>query len=201
MQTQQRSRNPLRFLAPALCVAALLAPSLVSAQTPRQTVTSGRRYKRLVIRNATVVDGNGTPASGPKDIVVEGDRIAEVVALDPVAVKSGEAKRPQADAEIDATGKYVLPGLINAHGHIQEERGGVPQPLEYELKLWLACGITTVRDVSSDTPRTLQLRQQSADGTLAAPRLFVYAVLQYPPVPRTGEEMRARVRELKRMGV
>jgi hypothetical protein len=39
-----------------------------------------------------------------------------------------------------------MPGLINAHGHVQEERGGVPQPLEYELNLWLACGITTVRD-------------------------------------------------------
>ncbi|HEV2764906.1 MAG TPA: amidohydrolase family protein, partial [Pyrinomonadaceae bacterium] len=169
-------------------------------QTPRQSVTSGRQYKRLVIRNAVIIDGNGTPASGPKDIVVEGDRIAEVVALDPVAVKSGEAKRPAGDAEIDATGKYVLPGLINAHGHIQEERGGVAQPLEYQLKLWLACGITTVRDVSSDTPRTLQLRQQSADGTLAAPRLFVYARVQYPPVPKTAQEMYARVLEIKRMG-
>ena len=54
---------------------------------------------------------------------------------------------------IDATGKYVLPGLINAHAHLQEERGGKPQPIEYELDIWLACGITTVRDVGSDTKR------------------------------------------------
>ncbi|HYP53379.1 MAG TPA: amidohydrolase family protein [Pyrinomonadaceae bacterium] len=205
----QRRRPGRVIFIRALCAVALVAPfagvaprALSQQPTPpRQSVTPGRQYKRLAIRNATVVDGNGTPASGPKDILIEGNTIVDVVSLDPVAVKSGQAKRPAADAEIDATGKYVLPGLINAHGHIQESRGGVPQPLEYELKLWLACGITTVRDVSSDTKRTLQLRQQSADGTLAAPRLFVYAVLQHPPVPKTGAEMRARVRELKRMGV
>ncbi len=74
---------------------------------------------------------------------------------------------------IDATGKYVLPGLINAHAHLQEERGGKPQPFDYELKIWLACGITTVRDVGSDT-KALELRRQSAEGEIAAPRIFVY---------------------------
>ena len=54
----------------------------LSAQTAKQPVTSGKRYARLVIRNAMIVDGNGTPASGPKDIVIEGNKIAEVVALD-----------------------------------------------------------------------------------------------------------------------
>jgi hypothetical protein len=56
---------------------------------------------------------------------------------------------------------------------VQDERGGMPQPVEYELKLWLACGITTVRDVGSDTTKTLQLRKRSAEGEIACPRLFV----------------------------
>src|SRR4051794_9655140 len=86
---------------------------------------SGKRVKRLVIRNATVIDGSGKPAAGPYDIVVEGDTIAQIAALDPVAVKGGTAKRPEkGDVEIDATGKYVLPGLINVHAHTQDERGG-----------------------------------------------------------------------------
>lgn len=174
---------------------------VASGAQVRQTVTNGKRYPRLVIRNAKVVDGNGTPASGPTDIVIEGGTIVEIVSLDPVAVKRGEAKRPAGDAEIDATGKYVLPGLINAHGHVQEERGGVAQPLEYELKLWLACGITTVRDVSSETARTLALREQSKRGEIAAPRLFVYARYDYNPSPRTPAEARARVHELKALGV
>src|SRR5207249_5184172 len=116
-----------------------------NAQAVRTNVTSGRRYPRLVIRGAMVVDGSGTPASGPKDIVIENNTIADVVSID-----SAGTRRPTGDIEIDATGKYVLPGLISAHGHIQDERGGVPQPVEYQLKLWLASGITTVRDLGSD---------------------------------------------------
>ena len=91
---------------------------------------SGQRVRRLLIHNATVIDGNGTPASGPKDIVVENNVITDVIALDPVAIGRGGRGGGQADAVIDATGKYVMPGLINAHAHLQEERGGKPQPIE-----------------------------------------------------------------------
>ncbi|HKY03962.1 MAG TPA: amidohydrolase family protein [Blastocatellia bacterium] len=178
----------------------MLAAQSVAAQTSRGPA-SGRRYGRLAIRNAMVVDGNGTPASGLKDIIIEGNTIAEIVPLDPVALKTGNVKRPAAEVEIDAAGKYVLPGLINAHGHVQEERGGVAQPLDYELKLWLACGITTVRDVGSNTKRTLELRRMSNEGQLAAPRLFVYPFFFSAPRPRNAEEARARVRQLKQMGV
>src|SRR5215510_8805732 len=182
----------------ALIIVSLASP-LAIAQT-KQSVVNGKRYPRLVIRNATVVDGNGTPAAGPKDIVIVGNAIAEVVPLDPVALREGRAKRPEGDVEIDATGKYVLPGLINAHGHVQYERGGIPQPVDYCLKLWLACGITTVRDVGSDNKKTIPLRDQSARGEVASPRLFIYPMFGYPPSPRNAEEARARVREIKQMG-
>jgi imidazolonepropionase-like amidohydrolase len=179
---------------------ALLIAQTLTAQTARQPIVSGKRYPRLVIRNAMVVDGNGTPASGPKDIVLEGNTISEVVALDPVALREGRAKRPAGDVEIDATGKYVLPGLINAHGHIQDERGGIPQPVEYCLKLWLACGITTVRDVGSDSKKSLALREQSSRGEVAAPRLFIYPMFGAAKPVRNADEARARVREIKQMG-
>jgi imidazolonepropionase-like amidohydrolase len=170
----------------------------VYAQTSR--IISGHRYPRLIIRNAIIIEGNGTPASGPKDIVIENGRIANIVALDPVAVGRRTASRPQGDMEIDAAGKYVMPGLINAHAHVQEERGGIPQPLDYELKMWLACGITTVRDVGSDTPKTLRLRQQSAAGEVAAPRIFVYPMFNVPSTPQNADDARARIREYKAMG-
>src|SRR5437764_96784 len=115
----------------------LLALLLACTAFAQNRPVSGRRVRRLLIHNATVVDGNGTPASGPKDIVIENNTIAEVIALDPVAVSraappgmGGRGGTGQADAGIDATGKYVLPGLINAHAHLHEERGGKPQPIE-----------------------------------------------------------------------
>jgi hypothetical protein len=177
---------------------ALLGVVTADAQT---APTHGVRPRRLAIRNAMVIEGNGTPAEGPKDIIVEGNRIVDVISLDPVAVKMGEVKRAPADVVIDATGKYVMPGLINLHGHVQDERGGIPQPLDYQMKLWLGMGITTVRDVSSETSKTLQLRVRSNSGEIAAPRLYVYARYAYMPVPKNEVEARQRVRDLKTQGV
>ena len=92
-----------------------------------------------------------------------------MIALDPVAAgRNAASRRTPADAnttEIDATGKYVLPGLINAHAHLQDERGGTSQPIDYELKIWLASGITAVRDVGSTTTKALAWRDASAKGT------------------------------------
>src|SRR5205085_6617855 len=108
-----------------LLLACLFTASAL-AQTAKSPV-SGKRYNRVVVRNAMVIDGNGTPASGPKDIVIEGNRITDITGFDPISALQGTARRPApGDVEIDATGKYVLPGLINLHGHIQDERGGVP---------------------------------------------------------------------------
>src|SRR4051794_6669981 len=95
--------------------ASLLALSCVFAATltAQTTAVSGTRPGRLIIRNGIVVDGNGTPAKGPFDIVVENGMITQMIALDPVSNRGG-GRRAQADANtavIDATGKYVLPGL------------------------------------------------------------------------------------------
>src|SRR6185369_16464352 len=116
---------------PASLAALLLACCAAAQQAP----ASGKRVRRLLIHNAIVVDGNGTPASGPKDIVIENNTITDVIPLDAVAAARGSRGGGQADAVIDATGKYLLPGLINAHAHLQEERGGKLQPLEYELNI------------------------------------------------------------------
>ena len=173
--------------------------SILAGAASAQVPANGKRVHRLLIHNAIVVDGNGTPASGPKDILIEDNVIADVIALDPVAVARGGGRRGAApDAVIDATGKYVLPGLIDAHAHLQEERGGKPQPIEYELNILLACGITTIRDVGSETRRALELRRQSAAGEIAAPRIFVYPMFGRPRDPQAAL---ARVRELKQMGV
>jgi len=132
-------------------------------------------FERLIIRGATVVDGTGAPPQGPIDIVIEGNRIVEVQSVGAPGVPMREERRPgNATRELDARGMYVLPGFVDLHGHI----GGVQQgtPSEYVLKLWMAHGVTTVRDPGSGNgvDWTLEERARSTANAIVAPRLFVY---------------------------
>lgn len=154
-------------------------------------VESGQRYDELVIRNVTVIDGKGTPLRGPMDIILKGNKIHSVRSAD----SSPEAYRENLHV-LDGSGLYTLPGLINLHAHIHDNRGGVPIPFEYLYKLWLSCGITSVRDVGSDYDKTVQERQKSQEGSVAAPRIFLYMRAW----GRTPEEMRQSVQDIKRLG-
>ena len=186
----------------ALITGLLVAETLAAQASPTTGVTHGQRAKRLAIRNALVIDGNGTPTRGPMDIIVEGNVITEVVSLDPVALRAGRAKRPAADAEIDATGKYVLPGLINAHAHMQSQRSGQSMGgFEYNHKIWLANGITTVREVGAESESlSVALRGRSMRGEIVAPRMFIYPMFDNGRI-RTPADARARVQAMKRLGV
>jgi hypothetical protein len=181
-----------------LAVLVIALPATVGSQTALASI-SGKRVKRIVVRGAMVVDGSGKPASGPYDIVIENDLITQIAGFDPIAAKEGKARRPEKDElEIDAAGKYVLPGLINLHGHAHDERGGVPMPVEYCMKMWLACGITTVREAWAGR-KTLEWKQQTAANALAGPRIFAYG--GFPgPNQNTAEQVRQRVRDLKAAG-
>ncbi len=182
----------------AIALIAFLLSNQTSFGQATAAAASGKRVKRIVVRGAMVVDGSGKPAAGPFDIVVEDNVIKQIAGFDPIAAKAGRARRPAAgDLEIDAAGKYVLPGLINLHGHAHDERSGNPMPIEYVMKMWLACGITTVREAWS-SKKMLGYRDQIAAGTLDGPRMFAYG--GYPPVPPTAELARQRVRDLKADG-
>ncbi len=160
----------------------------LTAQAPEH----GRRPARMVVRNALVIEGNGTPASGPRDIFLEGDTIVQIAPS-----RAATANQPAGTVVIDAAGRYVMPGLINAHGHFQDERAGLKMPAEYQLKLWLASGITTVRDLGSDFAKSSVVREQSKLGQIVAPRFFLYRTFGQA---RTPEEARDRIRLFKREG-
>ncbi len=78
---------------------------------------------------------------------------------------------PRKTKTFDATGKFLIPGLVDMHVHLT----GAGEPTgsrEFILPLLLANGITTVRDMGGDLESLLKLRQEIEHGQLQAPRIF-----------------------------
>ena len=178
---------------------ALAAPALL-AQAPTPSI--GQRYNRLLITNALVVDGMGNPVRVPLDLTVEGGKIISIAESRPSEFSgsaiNGPVSRGNIDRTIDAKGMYLLPGLIDMHGHVQFSRGGKPLPRDYVYKLWLAHGITTVREPGSiegiDT--IVAHARLSLENRINAPTIIPYAVAG----AATPEAARAQIRALKLKG-
>jgi len=134
-------------------------------------------FTRLIIRGVTIINGNGAPPQGPMDVVVEGNRISSIrnagypnIPLDP-----DRGPEPQSgDKVLEAEGMYLLPGFIDMHGHIGGRAQGANA--EYVFKLWMAHGITTVRDPSAGNGLAwvLDQKDRSSKNEITAPRLFAY---------------------------
>ena len=190
--------------APDSTVAARLKAERYEDPTPAPARKEGEGpFQRLIIRGVNLIDGYGSAPRGPVDVVVEGNRIAEIVSVGYPHVKIDESKRPKgATKEIDANGMYLMPGLVDLHVH-QGTQQKAPES-EYYNKLWLANGITTVRGVPfASFDYSIKEQARSAKNEITAPR---YSVYQRPGtgwgrgVPRTPEVAREWVRWAKANG-
>lgn len=169
-------RKRLLVLLAVLLAAAAFADDAKQPYAPDRRPGEGEGpFKRLIIRGVTVIDGTGAPAIGPCDVVIEGNRIKEVrlVGFPKLAIKE-EGRPKDADREIDGSKMYLLPGFVDMHGH----PGGTDQgtTAEYVFKLWMAHGITTVRDPGSGNgvAWTIHERDRSAKNQIVAPRIVPY---------------------------
>jgi Amidohydrolase family len=134
-------------------------------------------WPQLIIRGITLINGNGAPPIGPMDIVIEKNRIVQIAGVGNPGLPINETSRPklkEGGKELKCDGMYLLPGFIDMHGHI----GGTAQgtPAEYVFKLWLAHGITTIRDPScgNGLEWVLDQKLKSIEGKITAPRIYAY---------------------------
>jgi len=168
----------------------------------RAACAQGVRYERLLIKNATVIDGAGNPARGPLDIVIQGDTIVSIRESNARefsgSAMNGVAPEGKPDRVIDATGMYVMPGIIDVHVHVQWSRAGQPMPHDYVYKLLLMHGITTIRDPGSSEGTDTMVAQAklSAENRITAPRILPYATIG----ANSPAEARALVRQAKAKG-
>ncbi|MCK5651028.1 MAG: amidohydrolase family protein, partial [Gemmatimonadetes bacterium] len=169
-------RKSLLKAVPVMVVAVLALCQGATAQmeeTIRRGADEGAGpFDRLIIRGATLIDGTGSPPTGPVDIVIEGDRIVSVRYVGTPGLPINDRRRPQgADYEVDAHGMFVLPGFVDTHVHT----GGYPKAPQasYVYKLWLGHGVTTVRGVPfGGFEWSLQEKALSERNEIVAPRMF-----------------------------
>ena len=161
-------------------------------------------FHQLIIRGVTLINGDGSPPRGPVDIVVEGNKIVKIQVVGYPGVKINEKRRPQlkkSGKELDATGMYLLPGFVDMHGHIGGNSQGANP--EYVFKLWMAHGVTTIRQPSGRKVKEVnELKRKSDAHKIVAPRIFGYTGFgqgaKEPIV--TPEDARAWVRENAKKG-
>jgi imidazolonepropionase-like amidohydrolase len=135
---------------------------------------------RLLIENGTVIDGSGRKPRPNALIVIDGNRISH---LDPAPGMMRPACAD--DRVIDATGKYVLPGLIDAHCHISLHQGALPgvrytSSAEF-CTLWAAraigrvlrAGVTGIAVPGGKWFTDVTVREAVAGGLLEGPRMVV----------------------------
>lgn len=155
-------------------------------------------FEQLIIRGVTLINGNGAPPIGPIDIVVEGNRIKGIheVGYPGVPIDPGNRPKLKDDGyELDCEGMYLLPGFVDMHGHIGGKSQGADG--EYVFKLWMAHGITTVRDPAAGNgiDWVLEHKEKSAKNEITAPRIFAYTSFGQGSQPiNSPEEARAWVR-------
>jgi len=153
----------------------------------------------LAIVGAQLIDGRGGEPVADSVILIDDGRVRMAGPSDAVEVPNGTEV-------IDATGKTVIPGLVDLHAHY----GGPVEATEQALRSQLYYGVTTTRSIGSDSPEKVALMLEAHAGRPDLPRAFTAGLgfsypggfnSSFPNTPTTPEEARAQVREQAALGV
>ena len=129
----------------------------------------------LAISDVTVIDATGAPAKPNMTVIITGDQITRIA-------KTGEVAIPKNAQVVDAKGKFLIPGLWDMHVHTVWK--GLPAKY---FPMFIANGVTGVRDMASDLGLLKQLRKDINEGKLMGPRLIGGPMVDGPipiwPVP------------------
>jgi imidazolonepropionase-like amidohydrolase len=155
----------------------------------------------LIIHDVTVIDATGAPAQAHRTVIVRNGKIEEIG-------NSGMGmggKLP--GVHVDGSGKFLIPGLWDMHVHMVFG-DWFPHGKEVTLPLFIANGVTGVRDMGGELEVLQQWRKEIAAGTLIGPRMIISGPMLDGPQPRfpssiaikTPEDGRRAVDDLKRRG-
>ena len=109
----------------------------------------------IALEGATLIDGVGGPPKEDALILIRNGHIEAVARVNEIPIPKGAER-------IDLVGKTVIPGLIDAHAHVER----------WAAQRYLAWGVTTVRDVHSATDSGVALKNELNLGSIVGPRMF-----------------------------
>jgi len=127
---------------------ALLALLILGACGPRQK-------DRIALVGGNLVSGAGDPVLRDAVIVVRKGKIEAVSPREGFDI-------PNTAEQVDITGSWIIPGLIDGHGHVER----------WALSRYVAAGVTSVRDVHGQQDSILALREEVSLGGSVAPRIY-----------------------------
>jgi imidazolonepropionase-like amidohydrolase len=172
----------------------LICPAVAGSDQPSE----------LIFIHATLIDATGSAAKPEMTVVIRGNQIA--------AIKKTEAADSHENAKvIDASGKFLIPGLWDSHVHLFNHITIGP-PNEYYFPLFIANGVTSVRDlwVKSDEIQQVQKWRSAVErNELVAPRIQAVGTMVDGENPiwensdtvADAEEARQMVNKIKAAGI
>lgn len=157
-------------------------------QQDQAVTTSGAGVQAFT--NANIFDGTGAPMVNNAVMLVQNGRITAIGPASQVQIPNG--------AEVvDLGGRYVIPGLLNAHAHVEDPTGSGPSVRE-QLEQYAYYGVTTVLSLGEDPPEALALRADRESPTLRHARLWAAGQIF---TPLTAEEAESAVHQLASQNV
>ena len=149
--------------------------------------TASATAQVIVLTHATVVDGTGAGPQKDVTIVMENGRIRDMG-------PSSKIPGPAGATVIDLKGKFIVPGIINAHGHV----GAKTEP---QLRQYALYGVTTATSMQTDPDEVVQVREAQKRGELRGARVSTVKY-RFAPDPEvvTPEQARAKVDEIVAAG-
>lgn len=154
-----------------------------------------QKHSSLALTHVTVIDCTGAPANPNSTVVVAQGHITAVGPSDTVKI-------PEGTQVVDATGKFLIPGLWDMHGHLTDAT-------EDAFPLLIMNGVTGVRDMGGDLAQIDRWRSEIESGARVGPHIIRAGPFVDGPkegvtnrlTVRTPEEARQAVRILKAKGV